>query len=348
MNSKKISRILLQVVAVIAIFAALFWYVGSSSSGEGKSLLEILSNINPYYLALAFASYFGINVFFTIRLQRVLAREGVKTSFGKTLLAQYAGMLSSDVTPGRSGYILTPVYLKDQNVPAPVSLSGILGIQSIEFLAKVLGGTLALVFLVQTTTLNQELLILASAGIGLMLLGAILLILMSTSQRAIAVIQRIANHRFIARFTGGLLGKLEEYAENAKKIRKAFPEIAVLTLACWVLKGFEWYFVSLALSMTLGLSPLLTWLAFFLIHPLVTALGFVPITPAGLGAQEWGIVLVLGFFAVDPTTALSFALVARALLIIEDLIGVPQIVKTSSLLFTRKTKTITPNPPVTE
>jgi uncharacterized protein (TIRG00374 family) len=348
LNSKKISRILLQVVAVIAIFAALFWYVGSSSSGEGKSLLEILSNINPYYLALAFASYFGINVFFTIRLQRVLAREGVKTSFGKTLLAQYAGMLSSDVTPGRSGYILTPVYLKDQNVPAPVSLSGILGIQSIEFLAKVLGGTLALVFLVQTTTLNQELLILASAGIGLMLLGAILLILMSTSQRAIAVIQRIANYRLIARFTGGLLGKLEEYAENAKKTRKAFPEIAVLTLACWVLKGFEWYFVSLALSMTLGLSPLLTWLAFFLIHPLVTALGFVPITPAGLGAQEWGIVLVLGFFAVDPTTALSFALVARALLIIEDLIGVPQIVKTSSLLFTRKTKTITPNPPVTE
>ncbi len=333
---------------MIAIFAALFWYVGSSSSGEGKSLLEILSNINPYYLALAFASYFGINVFFTIRLQRVLAREGVKTSFGKTLLAQYAGMLSSDVTPGRSGYILTPVYLKDQNVPAPVSLSGILGIQSIEFLAKVLGGTLALVFLVQTTTLNQELLILASAGIGLMLLGAILLILMSTSQRAIAVIQRIANYRLIARFTGGLLGKLEEYAENAKKTRKAFPEIAVLTLACWVLKGFEWYFVSLALSMTLGLSPLLTWLAFFLIHPLVTALGFVPITPAGLGAQEWGIVLVLGFFAVDPTTALSFALVARALLIIEDLIGVPQIVKTSSLLFTRKTKTITPNPPVTE
>lgn len=321
---------------MVAIFAALIWYVFLSSSGGGnKSFVEILTSIKLEYLALAFLCYFGINLLFAVRLRRVLAKEGVKTSFGKTLMAQYAGMLSSDVTPARSGYILTPIYLKDQNIPAPVSLSGILGIQSIEFLVKVLGGTLAIVFLVQTTTMNQELLILAIAGIGLMLVGAIALILMSTSQRAIALVQRIAGHRLIARFTGGLLGKLEEYAGNAKKTRKALPEISVLTLACWILKGFEWYFLALALGMTLGLSPVITWLGFFLIHPLVTALGFAP-TPGGLGAQEWGVVIVLQLFGVDVVTAFSFALLARGLLIIEDLAGVPQIVKTSSLLFSKK------------
>ena len=57
-------------------------------------------------------------------------------------------MLTSDVTPGRSGYILTPVYLRDQNVPASKGLSSILGIQTIEFLVKVIGGVGAVIYLV--------------------------------------------------------------------------------------------------------------------------------------------------------------------------------------------------------
>jgi glycosyltransferase 2 family protein len=336
---------------MVAIFAGLIWYVFSASGGEGnKSFVDILSSIKLEYLALAMLCYFGINVLFTFRLKRVLAREGITSAWGKTLLAQYAGMLSSDVTPARSGYMLMPIYLKDQNIPAPASLSGILGIQSIEFLVKVIGGTLAIFFLVQTvppSSMTQEILILAVVGIGLMLFGAILLILMSTSQRAIAIIQRIAGHRLIARFTRGLLGKLEEYSGNAKKTKKAIPEISALTFACWILKGLEWYFLALALGMTLGLSPVITYLGFFLIHPLVTALGFAP-TPGGLGAQEWGVVIVLQLFGVEPLTAFSFALLARGLLIIEDLIGVPQIVKTSSLLFSKKTKeeTAQVQPPV--
>src|SRR4030065_1483077 len=162
-------RILLQIVVMVALIGGLLWYVGIGS------LMATLSQMKLEYFALAFLAYFGINLLFALRLKRVLAREGYKTSFGKTLLAQYAGMLTSDVTPGRSGYFLTPVYLRDQEVPTSVSLSGILGIQTVEFLFKVFGGVLALVFLVETANLTSGLLVVASLGIGLMLVGAILL-----------------------------------------------------------------------------------------------------------------------------------------------------------------------------
>jgi hypothetical protein len=46
-------------------------------------------------------------------------------------------------------YILTPVYLRDQNVPASKGLSSILGIQTIEFLVKVIGGVGAVIYLVE-------------------------------------------------------------------------------------------------------------------------------------------------------------------------------------------------------
>jgi uncharacterized protein (TIRG00374 family) len=328
---------------MVAMFAVLLWYVGIGD------LYTTLRTIKVEYLAVAFLMYLGINVLFALRLQRVLGRDNIKTSFGKTLLAQYAGMLTSDVTPGRSGYILTPVYLKDQNVPASKALSSILGIQTIEFLIKVAGGIGAVIYLVKfvPTTIWTEMfpqtiaginagIIIAAFGIGLMLLGATILALFTWSKKALNIFTKIANIRFLKRFTGGIMDKLEEFKESAHNTQKAIPEIIAITLACWILKGFEWWFLGLALG--LGNVP---WIAFFLIHPLVTALAFVPITPAGIGIQEFGIVGILGLLGVPIATAGAFALIARGLLILEDLIGLPQIVKTTSLLFTHNKKTTT-------
>jgi uncharacterized protein (TIRG00374 family) len=285
------------------------------------------------YLMAAFLAYFGINLLFAVRLKRVLGREGVRASLGRTLLAQYAGMLTSDVTPGRSGYFLTPVYLMDQNVPTSVSLSGILGIQTIEFLFKVFGGILALVFLFETASLSGTLFVVGVVGVVLMLAGAFFLAALSWSKRVISLFNRIARSRFLARFAGGLIGKLEEYKQSALRTRKAIPEIALLTLSCWILKGFEWYFLGLALGITQ-----IGWLGFFLLHPLVTALGFVPLTPSGIGFQEGAIVGVFVLLGMNMPQALAFALLSRILLIVEDLVGVPQVAKsTSRLVFSRKT-----------
>jgi uncharacterized protein (TIRG00374 family) len=334
---------------MVAIFAALFWYIGVDS------LYNALLNIKVEYLLLAFLMYFGINVFFTIRLRRVLSKGGVKTSFWRTLLAQYAGMLTSDVTPGRSGYVLTPVYLKDQNVPSSKALSSILGIQTIEFLVKVIGGVGAAIFLIQTvpagnwpsaTILGVNVTIFViSLGIALMLTGALILAAISWSDRAISIFNRIANSRYLKRFTGGIMGKLEEYKDSAQKTRSAIPEIFLLTMICWVLKGLEWYFLGLALGITT--IPLI---GYFLIHPLVTALAFVPITPAGAGVQEFGIVGIMTLLFVNPSPQIigtigAFAVLARGLLIIEDLIGVPQIVKSTSLIFSGKKSQKTTFPP---
>ena len=134
--------------------------------------------------------------------------------------------------------------------------------------------------------------------------------------------------------------------KNTKKApistQRAIPEIIGLTMICWILKGFEWYFLGLALGITY-----VPWIAYFLIHPLVTALAFVPITPAGIGVQEFGIIGILGLLGVPVELAGAFALLARGLLIIEDLVGVPQIVKSTNLIFTRKKPQDTTLPPPT-
>ena len=160
-----------------------------------------------------------------------------------------------------------------------------------------------------------------------MAVGAVVLAAFTWSQRAISIFDKIANSKILKRFTGGIMGKLEEYKESSGSTSKAIPEIVGLTFSCWVIKGFEWWFLGYAL----GISQLTWWwwLAFFLIHPLVTALAFIPITPAGIGVQEFGIVGILGLLGVAAPIAGVFALLARGLLIFEDLAGVPQIVKST-------------------
>jgi len=365
-STKRILKITFQIVAIVTIVAVLLWYIGTTVPTDFKPdeptiirgvdfLFITILEMDIIYFLLAFLMYFGINVFFTIRLRRVLAKDGVKTTFGKSLLAHYAGMLTSDFTPGRAGYILTPVYLRDQKVPASKGLSSILGIQTIEFLVKVAGGIGAVTFLLYTVPaatwtemFPQEIagvnigIIIAGLGIGLMFLGALVLAAFTWSKRAIAIFDRIANWRFIKRFTGGLMCKLEEYKESSHKTQRAIPEIFALTMVCWIFKGLEWYFLGLALGITN-----VPWIAFFLIHPLVTALAFIPILPAGIGVQEFGIIGILGLLGVPLEIAAVFAIIARLLLIFQDLIGVPQIVKSTSLIFSRKTpqEPSAPTPP---
>lgn len=242
-------------------------------------------------------------------------------------------MLTSDVTPGRSGYLLTPVYLKNQNIDASASLSCIMGIQSIEFMVKVLGGALALIYLLKQTTFSSQLVWIGAIGVGLMMLGGFVLAAIIWIPRVATLIRRIANLRFLSRFTGPITGKLDQFGENAIKTRAAIPEIFAITMLSWILKGFEWYFLGLAVGITnIG------WLGFFLLHPLLTAFGFVPLTPSGIGFQEGAVVGIFLLLGVDIRLALAFAILSRALLIIEDLIGVPQIARSAQLGLFASTK----------
>jgi len=320
-GSRRNVRLLLQIFIMVAIIGGLLWYVGIDS------FLGVLARVRLEYLVFSVFCYFMINILFAVRLMRVLGREGVRTSFGRTLLGQYAGMLTSDVTPGKSGYVLTPVYLRDQGISTSTSLSCVLGIQSVEFLVKVLGGVMAVVFLVGAASLSLQDLVVASLGIGLMLTGSVLLALMVWSDRMIGLFHRVASSKFLGKITGGLIGKVEEYREGAKKTRGAVPEIALVTVGCWVLKGFEWFFLGLALGITQ-----IGWLGFFLLHPLVTALGFVPLTPSGIGFQEGAITGIFLLLGVPLSVGSAFAILARVMLIVQDLVGIPQIAKSTSVL----------------
>ena len=136
-----------------------------------------------------------------------------------------------------------------------------------------------------------------------MLTGALVLALFTWSERAISIFDRIANSRFLKRFTGGIMGKLEEYKESSHKTRSSNSRNIRINNDMLDSERFRMVLLRSCLRNNNHSNFAIAWLGFFLIHPLVTALAFVPITPAGAGVQEFGIVGILGLLFVNPSTA---------------------------------------------
>lgn len=107
-----------------------------------------------------------------------------------------------------------------------------------------------------------------------------------------------------------------DLGERTREIQKISPYIISISFIGWLLRGLEWFFVARSLGeVTIGVIDAL------LLNPLLTILSLIPITPAGLGIQEAGIIGILVLMGVSLTGAAAFAFLTRFIEILIDLIG---------------------------
>jgi uncharacterized protein (TIRG00374 family) len=176
--------------------------------------------------------------------------------------------------------------------------------------------------------LSLDLLIISSVGIGLMLIGAIIIFLAMWWKKAVDLLNVFKKAPFIGRLIITVSRKITEFQMEAYRVKDAIIPITSLTLLSWFVKGLEWYFIGLSLNITQ-----ISFTGFFLLHPLITALSFVPITPSGIGFQEGGIAGVFYLLGVKADVSVVFALLARFLLVIEDIAGVPALSRAGVKIF---------------
>ena len=62
---------------MIALVGGLVWYAGINT------VITIITKTNPTYFLCAILAYFTINVLFTVRIIRVLGKQGIKVILGR-------------------------------------------------------------------------------------------------------------------------------------------------------------------------------------------------------------------------------------------------------------------------
>lgn len=266
---------------------------------------RILLHLDLTFLLLACFCYLLNNILMSIRLKKIITYLGHKLRFRIVFLSHMSGMLLSDFTPGRCGYLYVALGLNKKGVPLPQGVAAITSTYIYDLLFKVALSLIAVYYFYSTIT---------GLPIGYIIYLILILLLLI-----------IAAYFFIM-YPGPVLQDLcqkNKYLKyvidlgvQSRSIQKISPYIIFISFLGWILRGLEWFFVAKSLG-----GVFITLLDALLLNPLLTILSLIPITPAGLGIQEAGIVGILGLMGVGLAAATAFAFLTRFIEILIDLIG---------------------------
>jgi uncharacterized protein (TIRG00374 family) len=278
---------------------------------ELERLPSLVLAANPLLLLAAFGIFYLGFPLRGLRWRRILRGTGFRIGTRDATEIIFLSWLVNCLVPAKLGDIYRAWLLK---INSDVSLSRTFGTVFIErildlFAIAVLG--LAAGFWSFRSGLPTEVQVVFAIGIGVVvLLAAGLLTLRNFGRRILVrlpVPQRIVE--YYDRFEEGVFGAIG---------LRGLPPLVVLTGLVWTTEALRLYLVVQALGLpevTLGISG-----AFFvaLIGSLLTA---VPLSPAGLGIVEAGVVGVLtAAYGVAPTEATAIALVDRAISVLSIIV----------------------------
>ncbi|HEY9206432.1 MAG TPA: lysylphosphatidylglycerol synthase transmembrane domain-containing protein [Candidatus Methanoperedens sp.] len=305
----KKKKIILQVIIGISIIVFILYKININE------LISVLKETAPLYFVTACLFYLCLNFTLASRLGYLLTKIGYRIKFLKIFFSHMGGMLVGDITPGRGGYFLTPPILKKKaGTPITDGMACIFAPQAIEFILKVGGAFGALVYISTLSGINRELLLTAGIGATILLAVGILMLVISWKDENVST-NLLNKIPFFKNFTE----HLSPFKERSAGIKGSLKTILVFTIVGWIFAALHWFYLGRALGIELP------FYVFFLLHPLLTILMFVPVTPAGLGLLEGGVIVVFSLFGIPPAVAMAFSVLMRGSITLVDLLGLKTI-----------------------
>jgi uncharacterized protein (TIRG00374 family) len=279
--------------------------------GEGfdwGEVLRLIGQADPGLLLVAFLMYYATFPIRGLRWRYVLSRSGMRVRFRDATEILFLSWFVNCLVPAKLGDIYR-AYLLRANYAASISRTvGTVFIERIADIIVIAGLALSAGFWSFRGRSRPEIDALFLIGFVISI-GLVLLI--------------IALRLFGAQFgrwlparVGELWGRFQEGSTGALSARSV-PVILFLTGVIWLLEGARLYFVIRALALPevgLGIS------ASVFVALAAALLTAIPLTPAGFGFVEAGIIGVLFLYGVSYEPAAAVALVDRGLTIVTVII----------------------------
>jgi uncharacterized protein (TIRG00374 family) len=278
---------------------------------ELSELPNLILGANPWLLLAAFVIFYIGFPLRGLRWAMLLRGTGFRISVPDATEIIFLSWLVNCLVPAKLGDLYRAYLLK---INSPVSLSRTFGTVFIEramdlFAIAILA--LGAGFWSFRTGLPTPIQIVLGIGVGVVILLAIGLLSMRNFGRRILVRLPVPARliEYYDRFEEGVFGAIG---------LRRLPPLMFVTVLIWATEAMRLYLVVLALhfpDVTLGISG-----AFFvaLVGSLLTA---VPLSPAGLGIVEAGVVGVLTTaYRVPLTQATAIALVDRAISVLSIIV----------------------------
>ncbi|MCW4007611.1 MAG: flippase-like domain-containing protein [Candidatus Bathyarchaeota archaeon] len=321
----KLSRIKVIIQLIVGV-AILLWLLQIANSGE---VFATILQFNPVNLIGAVAFFITASTFVALALCVTLRRSNPDAPLRHMIMASFAGQLLSDVTPVRSGYFLTPVFLKQlASIPVEQGMTGVLATGGVNSFVKVAICLIGLGYFAGYLSLPAEITNALLVGIIVLLVAGAILLLIMWDKRFSKLVAKLERIPVLGKRLSKFTAVFSNVQREGRKIRYSLIFVAALILlsviahatALYLIFNGLWYYLSLHL------------IDFIFIAAFASALTYIPVTIAGLGVQEAGYVLFLQLLLGLPLSAVNpklvaFALITRALFTGTDIIGISPLLK---------------------
>jgi len=295
---------LVKLIVSSLLLGILFWRV------DRAAFLRSLQTL-PLSLLLGCGALYVLGYLISIvRWQRLLRAEGIHLDLWRLGLVYFEGAFFNLFLPTVIGGDIVRGYLIYKMTSGhDASIASILVDRLAGFAALMLIAVTALTL--AYGTLNDPQVALAILTIVACFTGVMLVLLNRwLTTRVSAVLSVIGLARFQAKLHG-LVDALQRYRRHRRALAQAFLLSALLQALIIV----TYYFIGVGLHLGVPL------LYFFLFVPLITALSMLPVSVAGLGVREGGVIYFFGKVGVDAATALGMSLVWFSLTLLVSSLG---------------------------
>jgi len=274
------------------LLALLFWRVDRAAFLRSVQALPL-----PVYLGCVGLYTLGYLIS-TVRWQRLLAAEGICLPLWHLTLVYFqAGffnlflptLIGGDIVRGYSIYRITRGH--DASIASILvdRLSGFAALVAISLVALAVAHRR-----LQDSQVTYMILTVAAA----FAVGMTLLLNDRVKSRATGVLRLMGPARFQAKVQG-LMDAFQRYRRH----HRALGQALILSVLLQALIIVTYYLIAASLHLGVPLAY------FFLYVPLITVVAMLPVSVAGLGVREGGVVYFFAKVGVEPAIALSMSLV---------------------------------------
>jgi uncharacterized membrane protein YbhN (UPF0104 family) len=315
-------KIIIQLIIGVAI---LLWLLQLANLGD---TFAVFLQVNLLSLLVAAALFVVSSTFVGLALYAPLRHSNPTPKIRKVVMASFAGQLLSDVTPVRSGYFLTPIFLNNlAGVSLERGMTGVLATGGINAFVKAVVCLIGLGYFISFLPLQAAVVNSLLIGVVVLIVAGTCLLFLMWDNRLSRLVVKLERIPLVGGKLHAVADMFAKVQKEGRKIRGSLIIVAVLILVSLIVNATALYFVFNGIWHTS-----LSILDFFLMASFASALTYIPITIAGLGVQEVGYVLLLQLLlglplaTVDPRL-LAFALIVRALFTGTDVIGIGPLLK---------------------
>jgi uncharacterized protein (TIRG00374 family) len=303
LNVRTIASLLFGLLLLILLFRLVF-----GNDFDWGEVVRLIGEANPGFLALAFIAYYATFPLRSYRWRYVLSRSGVRIRFRDATEILFLSWFVNCLVPAKLGDVYR-AYLLRSNFRASISRTlGTIFIERVADLIVIAGLALAAGYWSFRGRSRPEIDALFIIGFGISLVLVVLVVVLRLLGAQLS--------RWLPARLAALWDRFHEGSTGAISVRSV-PVILVITAGIWLLEGARLYFVIRALGLPdvgLGIS------ASVFVALAAALLTAIPLTPAGFGFVEVGIIGALALYGVPGEPAAAVALTDRALTVLTVII----------------------------